>query len=308
VQPIREAIESTVKHINYNDIAISFVTPADLHSTKNIDQLEPSFMYTQLFKDAFLAIEYNDESKAKFVAYCRDHFQNNTSELTVVNEFVTTYQPSKAIGWYTREFCLYRMLNHSLRCMETDIMVDMGFFIRDLHQRIDRLYREQLPGYQGKPFIVRRGQGLSTNDSQTVRQSQGGLISFNNFRSTSTDPSVTETFSSISLGKPDTVTVRFSLTIDPSVSTTPFASIRQESAIPNESELLFSMHRVFRIVSIESMPKKTGMYRVQLKLTSDDDQQLQSLTKRFEEYIAGPEGWHRVGRLLQQVNQLVKAM
>jgi hypothetical protein len=137
LRPIREAIEASVKHINYNDIAISFVSPGQLDSTNNLDQLEPSFMYTQLFKNAFLAIEYDNETKAKFVAYCRDYFRHNPSELMIVNEFATAYKPNKAIWWYTRQCFLYRMLNQSLRCMEADIMVGMSFFIRDLHQRLD---------------------------------------------------------------------------------------------------------------------------------------------------------------------------
>jgi tetratricopeptide (TPR) repeat protein len=47
---------------------------------------------------------------------------------------------------------------------------------------------------------------------------------------------------------------------------------------------------------------------VQLKLTSDDDQQLRRLTDSFEQEIKGKEGWHRVGRLLMRVNQLSKAL
>jgi hypothetical protein len=54
------------------------------------------------------------------------------------------------------------------------------------------MHREQLPGYHGKPFTVYQSQGLSTNDFQKMCQSQGGLISFNSFLSTNTDPSVTE--------------------------------------------------------------------------------------------------------------------
>jgi hypothetical protein len=87
MQPVREA---TVKHINYNDIAISLVSSALLHSTSNLDQLESSFMRTQLFKNAFLAIGYEDASNDKFVTYCRDYFEDNPSELTIVNELAIT--------------------------------------------------------------------------------------------------------------------------------------------------------------------------------------------------------------------------
>jgi hypothetical protein len=174
--------------------------------------------------------------------------------------------------------------------MEADIMVDMSFFIRDLHQRIHRLHREQLPGYLGKPFPVYRCQEVSAKDFQRMRQSQNGIISFNSFFSTNTDPSVTEKFSSISMRQLDTVIVLFVITIDPAVSTTPYGNIREESATSKESEILYFMHRVFRIESIDSVPKKTGIYRVQLKLTSDNDRQMRCLTGCFKEEFEVTEG------------------
>jgi hypothetical protein len=134
-----------------SSISTAMISPsvsAQLHSTNNLDQLEPSFMYTQLFKDAFLVIDYDDTSKAKFVAYARNHFRSNPRVLNMLNEFANTYYPTKVICWYKHECFLFRMLNPSLRCMKADMMVGMSFFIHDLHQRIDRLHREQLLGYQ----------------------------------------------------------------------------------------------------------------------------------------------------------------
>jgi hypothetical protein len=121
-------------------------------------------MYTQLFKNAFFAIQYDNELMDKFVAYCRNHTRSNLGELTIANEFATSYQPTKAIWWCTREYFSFHMLNHSLRCMEVDIMADMGFFISDLHQRFEPLYHEQLPSYHDKPFTVYRGQRLCTKE------------------------------------------------------------------------------------------------------------------------------------------------
>jgi hypothetical protein len=88
------------------------------------------------------------------VAYCRDHFQTDPSELAIIDKFATRYQSSKVIWWYTHQRFLFPMLNQSVRCMEADIMVDMNFFIRDLHQRLDRLDRKRLPSYRGRPFSV----------------------------------------------------------------------------------------------------------------------------------------------------------
>jgi tetratricopeptide (TPR) repeat protein len=306
--PIREAIEATVEHINRKDIAISFVSSAQLDSTLNLDQLEPSFMYTQLFQNAFLAMEHDEDCLQKLVTYCKSLADDHLIGLPMLERFAAEYHPSKSVWWYTSVGFLFRMLNQSLRCLDASIIVDLGFFIRDLHQQIDKMHREQLPSYHGKPFTVYRGQGLSTTDFQRMCQSQGGLISFNSFLSTTTDPILADGFAVAGTGGQNTVNVLFVIAIDPTVSSTPFANIRAESALPNENEILFTMDSVFRIVSIESLPKKTGIYQVQLKLTSDDDQQLRCFTEGFEKDIESTEGWYRIGRLLMQVNQLDRAI
>jgi hypothetical protein len=115
-----------------------------------------------------------------------------------------------------------------------------------------------------------------------MRPSRGDLISFNSFLSTSTNPSISENFTVMSMGKPGIVTVLFLIIIDPSVTTMPYANTQTESVMQDESEILFSMNSVFRVVSTEWMPNKSNNLRVQLKLTSDNGQQLRCLTDYFE--------------------------
>jgi hypothetical protein len=49
------------------------------------------------------------------------------------------------------------MLNRALRTLEGDTIINMGFFIRDLHEQIQELYQKQIDAYRGEPFIVYRG-------------------------------------------------------------------------------------------------------------------------------------------------------
>ncbi|CAF5142659.1 unnamed protein product, partial [Rotaria sp. Silwood1] len=74
------------------------------------------------------------------------------------------------------------------------------------------------------------------------------------------------------------VGILFQITIDPAVSSTPFASIRDESYFKKEDEILFSMHTVFRIGEVRKIDNNRALYQVDLKLTSDDDPQLRELT------------------------------
>jgi len=199
------------------------------------------------------------------------------------------------------------MLNRALRTLEGDTIINMGFFIHDLHQQIQELYQKQVGTYLGKAFIVYRGQGLLKTDFEKLMKTKGGLMSFNNFLSTSTKREVSLVFAESALTKTNMVGILFKMTIDPSVSSAPFASIGEVSYYKTEEEILFSMHTVFRIGEIKKIDNNNSLYQLDLTLTADDDQQLRILTERIRQEVVGATGWSRLGQLLIKLNQLDKA-
>jgi tetratricopeptide (TPR) repeat protein len=308
VKPICEALQLAAKQCNQDSIAMSFVTVDEGDSSQNQNKLEPSFMYTQIFKEILLKMKYDEKSIKGLAAYClRKFYGQNVAELNIINEFAHHYQTKSPIWWYTRECFTYQMLNRALRTLEGDTIINMGFFIRDLHEQIEQLYREQIGTYQGRPFTVYRGQGLLKVDFEKLMKTKGALISFNNFLSTSTKRKMSLGFAMGALGKPDSVGILFKMTIDPSVSSTPFASIREVSYFQTEEEFLFSMHTVFRIGEITKINNNNSLYEVDLKLTADDDQELRTLTKRIREEVEGTTDWRRLGNLLLKLSQFDKA-
>ncbi|CAF1406655.1 unnamed protein product, partial [Rotaria sordida] len=56
-----------------------------------------------------------------------------------------------------------------------------------------------------------------------------------------------------------------------------------------------------------SQLRESPLYEVELKLTSDDDQQLRQLTSHMQEESSGSTGWHRMGQLLLKIGQFNKA-
>jgi hypothetical protein len=78
-------------------------------------------------------------------------------------------------------------------------------------------------------------------------KTKGGLMSFNNFLSTSHDRTVSFAFAESNQNYPDLIGVLFEIAIDPSTSSTPFANIRDASYHQEEDKILFSMHSVFCI-------------------------------------------------------------
>ena len=304
ITPICESLQRVLKQNDQDSIAVSFVALEQGALNQNLDQLEPSFMYTQLFKEVLLEIEHTKQSMNDFIAYCRN---GKYGSPTNINRFENDYNANSAIWWYTFPSFIYSMLNGALRMLEATTIINMGFFIRDLHNQIVQLHKQQLSNYQGKPFIVYRGQGLSITDFKKLCEMKGGLMSFNNFLSTSKIREVSLEFAEGALSKTNTVGILFQMSIDPSVSSVLFASIKEVSYFKEEEEILFSMHTVFRIGDIEQIGTINSLYQVDLTLTSDDDQELRRLTERIREEAGDYTGWRRLARLLLKISQFDKA-
>jgi hypothetical protein len=141
-----------------------------------------------------------------------------------------------------------------------------------------------------------------------MTKTKGGLMSFNNFLSTSKDRNISLEFARRALCNPDMMGILFVMTIDPSKSTTPFASIKDVGYFQKEDEVLFSMHTVFRIDDIKQMDENQSLFQVDLILTSDNDKDLGVLTERMREDIDPDcKEWFRLGKLLLRLSQFDKA-
>ena len=254
ITPVCEALKQASQQCEQNAISIIFVPTSGDASSKNLDRLDPMFMYTQIMKEILLTITFKQEHFKEFIDYCCQIFDDNEEELTNVNKLKRSYRNETPIWWYTCQCFLFPMLNRALRMSDVDIIIKMGFFIGDLHRQIEQLHKEQSSDHTtGKILTVYRGQGLSKADFQKMKETKGGLMSFNKFLSTSKDRNVSLGFALSALADSDSVGILFVMTIDPSQSTTPFASINGISYFPEEDEVLFSMHSVFRIHDIKSM-------------------------------------------------------
>ena len=229
-------------------------------------------MYTQILKEILLSIDFEQQHIDEFIQYYHDILADNEDERENVKNFGRQYRQQTPIGWYTYQWFLYSMLNRALRLMDADMIVRMGFFIADLHRHIEQLHREQFCGRNcGESFTVYRGQGLSKADLEQLSKTKGGLLSFNNFLSTSKQRDVSLMFAEGAPNNAETVGVLFDMKIDPSQSNTPFASITGVSNFGDqEDEVLFSMHTVFRIGEITPMSRKQSS--LQGEIDSDQRQ------------------------------------
>ncbi|CAF1038072.1 unnamed protein product [Adineta steineri] len=287
-----------------NNIPMSFVG-----TNKKLDQLDPSFMYTQIIKEILLTIKFNQKHIQDYLNYCRNVFADNEEEMVNIKRLECQYHSKTPIYWYSCQMFLYPMLDRALRLMDGDIITHMGFFIGDLHRQIEQLHQEQYAGTTAADtFTVYRGQGLSAEDLEQMMKTEGGLISFNNFLSTSKDRNVSQGYAQDATTNPDHVGVLFIMEINPAQSTTPFASVAGINDFQKEEEVLFSMHSVFRIQDTKQIDGNNRLYEVNLVLTSENDPELSRLTDYIrKENYPNSEGWYRLGSVLWRMGQFDKA-
>ncbi|CAF1685388.1 unnamed protein product, partial [Adineta ricciae] len=202
ITPICEALKQAAWHCERNAMPMSF-----MKFDKKLDQLDPSFMYTQILKEILLTITFNQEHIEKYLDYCR-----------------------KALT--------------------------------------ERLHQEQKVT---ETFTVFRGQGLPEEGFEELKETKGGLMSFNNFLSTSKNRSISLDFAKRAMKNPDLIGILFVMKIDPGQSTTAFASVSDISAVSSEDEILFSINSVFRVLDLKPIDKSNTLYEVTLTLTSDSD-------------------------------------
>lgn len=309
VELICKILKKDAQTCDENAIPMSFVPRSNNAKSRKLNELNQSFMYTQILKEILLTIDFKQEHFVEFITYCREQFNGNPAELLNVNMLDKEYHQHTAIWWYTYECFLYSMLNCALRSTEVNLIVKLGFFIRNLHEQIARLHTEQYPKDRcSESFVVYRGQSLSRIDFDQLKQSIGGLLSFNSFLSTSKIRTVSLEFVGKTLDDGQSVGILFKMTIDPSIQSTPFANISNLACYVNEKEILFSMHSIFRIERIAQMNEHDGLWQVDLTLTGDHDIQLWELTEHIRtETFPEEKGWYRLGALLIKLGRFDEA-
>ncbi|CAF1296600.1 unnamed protein product [Rotaria sordida] len=302
IEPICKALEIDRQRCDQTMISISF------------NGLDALFMYTQLLKEAVLEIEDDDRKSIKdLVTYCREQEDISEDQIKLIER---EYRDHTPIWWYTAPYFMYSMLNRGLRQMDVDIILKMGFFIRHLHQDITNLHREQQNSKAAMPskFQVFRGQGLSMEAFEKMKKTEGGLMSFNNFLSTSRNRDVSfKNFARPAAFDADSVGILFVMNIDTAICTaslTPFVNVKDIGFFNDkEEEILFSTHTIFRIDRIERIEDKhtDRLWQVNLTLAGNQDDDFNKLTAHLRENIAGTTGWSRFGNILIRVGKFEKA-
>jgi hypothetical protein len=309
IDAICKSLYQTTHHFNQDSMPMSFLSVAGASSSDtSLNQCDLYFMYGQLFKEILLDIDDDNERSIKELAeYCREKYAGNAAELKRIDQFEQEYGQHPPIWWYTCECFIYHMLNRALGTLDVDIILKLGFFIRDLHRDLEKIHLEKIHSHEGQFLTVYRGQTFTNEKFEKLKEMKDGLISFNNFLSTSLNEDVSINFSCRGLKKKsDSVGILFHMTIDLTTAAIPFAAIEKTSNFESEKEVLFSTHSIFRIGEITPIEEK-NMWRVNLTMTNEINSHLSVLIGEMREEIATAKGWYRLNELLIKLGELDKA-
>ena len=266
-------------------LPIAVLNTSDMEQERSSTSIDGTFLHTKLFIDTLLSdsAPVRPTDKNELIELCRQYYAKNNSELAIINEFERTYTNERALWWYTRQSFLYQVLNRAMRVDNVDIIFLFRFFIRDIHQRLLKIQRQQL---KTTPTCLYRAQLMSELELGTLLSSVGQLISMNTFLSTSLD----RDYVLFILGDSDQNSgvrrVLIEIDINPRIQNrTLFADITKESYFPAESEVLFMLGSIFRLTE---MSEENGLWTIRMTLCGDDDHDL----KNLQEYMRNHHDLH----------------
>ncbi|CAF4926486.1 unnamed protein product, partial [Rotaria magnacalcarata] len=135
IEPICKALVIDAAQCE-EDLTPTSILPLNEYSSQQLEQINASFMYSQLINEILMEMNYNTRAIDELADFCRKIYKKNEAQLKIIGEFQRDYNKHTPIWWYTRECFAYRMLNRSLRTFDINIIAMMGFFLKDIHNQI----------------------------------------------------------------------------------------------------------------------------------------------------------------------------
>ncbi|UJR06811.1 hypothetical protein I4U23_011098 [Adineta vaga] len=194
-------------------------------------------------------------------------------------------------------------INITLQCQRKYILVitSFGYNITGafLIKAIGPTPVNLTPINQIKSYYHGEGCGLKLKSYQNFDD-------IDSFLSTSLDREVAFMYADCARENPEVIAILFQLEIDPTIAKTSFASLDHVSYFSaSESEILFSMHTIFRIHKLKQIEQR--LWEVKLILTRDDDEQLKQLADYTRKSIEGGSKWEQLGYLMTQMTEFEQA-
>ena len=281
----------------HQPLSVNIFNPK-LNNQSSTTGLNGNFLHFHLLIDVLLRMPSSSMDRSALIERCKKEYQDDPSELMIIDDFKENYIPERAIWWYTRECFLYRMLNRALRTANIDLLFEFRFVLDDLAAQ---LRSNPCPS----PIRVYRSQLMSTDEVNRLKNSVGQLISFNSFLSTSRDRDQALAF--LHQSEEHLQKMIFEITADsPLKNIQPFSDITRYSSLPEEEEILFMVGSIFRLQSIDTDEQHRRIVR--LKLCDGNAHDVQTMFEYVKrDYGDGTTNLLAFGKLLWKMGKFAQA-
>lgn len=258
-------------------------------SLRDLTKESALFMWYQLLIEILLRMPRDDQTDAKqdMLTVCRSHYRKNERQMSLIDEFDLTYSSSDAIKWYTRDCFLFRLLNKAFRTENIDLIYKFRFVIIDLYEQLKEVHADYID-FMGLEDIITvyRGQQLSNEELNKLKNNIGHLVSMNTFLSRSTKKTIAKMLAGNGFDRTGRESVPFQITINPTKVKHPFGRIDYVSYMKDENEMLFSMGIVFRIISVEEISgNNEHVWCIDLATVDLGDAEVETLFNFYKRYF-----------------------
>jgi tetratricopeptide (TPR) repeat protein len=309
--------QKSLEEAQIDSTPLSFFDPSNKsagNSLRSLTTENGSFLYFQLLISVLLRMEpmfdWQKTTKNQLVQLCKENYKDNTDELKVLDEFDQTYTSSDAIRWYTRECCIYKLLNKALRFQDITMLVLFRFLISDIFDLLSKNTNEFFSSNQEIVFVY-RGQLIGVEELNRIKAAVGEFISINSFLSTSRFRNVAFEFAMSSKNTDYLKRILFEIKIDININLPvdkPFADITKMTYFEREKEVLFMIGSMFKIESVQ-FNDDDDLWIASIALCSEDDYELRDEFKYMRTELVGKvddEGDRPIATLNNLGNLLLK--
>lgn len=120
IEGICEHLKHHASQMEHSLASISIFDPNTLEAKDKIhlNNIDSSFMYSQLIKDMILETPYDESETAllgNFTEFCRTRYAANAVTLQIIEKFHREYYLHTPVWWYTRSVDIYYIFNQHFK-------------------------------------------------------------------------------------------------------------------------------------------------------------------------------------------------
>lgn len=265
-------------------------------------QLNSEFLWFQRVLGVLIDTDDREKAKLNFIEMYKRYYNGNRLKEAKIEEFKNTYQSENALQWYTRECFFFDVLNKALRIQDIDVLFSLRFFLKDMLDQLQARYKKVSHDID---MTVYRGQTISAEELQLIKENVGHLISLNSFISATSESEVAMGFSMS--GDPSGKHIVFHIKVDKSVKNSkPFADISAISQFTHEREVLFMAGSIFEIKNIH-FNESFGMWIIELNLCDDNVYELNDVYETDRTVVSNEKSPFSLAAVLLRMNMHEKA-